>query len=236
MVYNIVIFDDDRAQCDIIEKMVDEYAPDLAKRIAAISDRSELDNYMAFRSKADILITDICIDEAEETGIDIVKRLHTVSPATQIIYITGYVEYCEEVYETDHISFIRKPISRERLYAALDKAVQNISEYNCHVHRIINGHNIINVKHNDILYIESIRRKLIYICTDGTVETYGKLSDAEQELGSEFVRCHKSFLVNMNHIRELKDSNILLDSGKEITVSRSYYHDTRKTLLSYTVK
>lgn len=236
MIYNIVIFDDDKAQCDIIEKMVNEYEPDIMKRVAGISDRGELENYIAFHNKMDILITDICIGEDGETGIDIVKKLQVVSPDTQIIYITGYVEYCEDVYETAHISFIRKPISRERLQAALDKAVMNISEHNNHVHRIISGHNVINLKLNNILYIESVKRKLVYTCKYGMFEVYGKLSDVEQQLGSGFVRCHKSFIVNIEHINELRDCSIILDNGKEIAVSRSYYADTRKTLLNYNVK
>ena len=216
--------------------MVDEYRPELLRDIVLMSDRNELDRFMESHNRLDILITDICIDETGETGIDIVKKLHVISPATQIIYTTGYVEYCEEVYETNHISFIRKPISRERLNAALDKAVQNIAGMEEHIHRITNGHNIINLKPQNILYIESIRRKLVYTCTDGIVEAYGKLSDIEQQLGNEFVRCHKSFLVNIEHIKELRDNDIRLDNGKEVAVSRKYYADTRKTLLSYTIK
>lgn len=236
MIYNIVIFDDDKTQCEIIKKMVDEYRPELLRDIVCMSDRNELDRYMEFHNRLDILITDICIDETGETGIDIVKKLHVISPATQIIYTTGYVEYCEEVYETNHISFIRKPISRERLAAALDKAVRNIAGMEERIHRITNGHNIVNLNPENILYIESNKRKLVYTCTDGIVEAYGKLSDIEQQLGNEFVRCHKSFLVNIGHIKELRDNDIRLDNGKEVAVSRKYYADTRKTLLSYTIK
>lgn len=236
MIYNIVIFDDDKTQCEIIKKMVDEYRPELLRDIVCMSDRNELDSYMEFCNRLDILITDICIDESGETGIDIVKKLHVISPATQIIYTTGYVEYCEKVYETNHISFLRKPISRERLNAAIDKAVQNIAGMEERIHRITNGHNIINLKPENILYIESTKRKLVYTCTDGIVEAYGKLSDIEQQLGNEFVRCHKSFLVNIEHIKELRDNDIRLDNGKEVAVSRKYYADTRKTLLSYTIK
>ena len=213
-IYNIVIFDDDKTQCEIIKKMVDEYRPELLRDIVLMSDRNELDRYMEFHNRLDILITDICIDETGETGIDIVKKLHVISPSTQIIYTTGYVEYCEEV----------------------DKAVRNIAGMEERIHRITNGHNIINLKPENILYIESNKRKLVYTCTDGIVEAYGKLSDIEQQLRNEFVRCHKSFLVNIEHIKELRDNDIRLDNGKEVAVSRKYYADTRKTLLSYTIK
>lgn len=76
MIYNIVIFDDDKTQCEIIKKMVDEYRPELLRDIVLMSDRNELDRYMEFHNRLDILITDICIDETGETGIDIVKKLH----------------------------------------------------------------------------------------------------------------------------------------------------------------
>lgn len=234
MIYNIVIFDDDKTQCDIIEKMINENVPDLTKNIVTISDRKELDNYMIMENRVDILITDICIDKDDETGIDIVKKLHAISPGTQIIYITGYVEYCEEVYETNHISFIRKPVNNERLKAAIDKAVKNISEQDSRIYTIINRHSVINLKLQDIMYIESIKRKLVYNCVDGNaVETYGKLSEIEQQLGTGFVRCHKRFLVNIEYIKELTDTDIELADGRKVAVSRSYYNDTRRMLLNY---
>lgn len=53
MIYNIVIFDDDKTQCEIIKKMVDEYRPELLRDIVLMSDRNELDSYMKFRNRLD---------------------------------------------------------------------------------------------------------------------------------------------------------------------------------------
>ena len=237
MVYRVVIFDDDMSQCEIIKRMFDEHHEwnvDRKYNIICIDTLHELENFIAFANEIDILVTDICVDNDKKTGIDLVKKLHPKMPNTQIIYITGYVEYCEAVYETEHISFLRKPVNAERLWQAIDRAVRNIDAYNERVCTVNVGRNLINIRTDDIIYIESTGRKLTYICRDSEVETYGRLSEAEQAIGNGFVRCHKSFLVNIRHICELRDNNLLLDNGSEVAVSRNYYMDTKKRIISYT--
>ena len=236
MVYRVVVFDDDMSQCEIIKNMLDkcdEYE-DRKYNIICIDSLRELENFIAFENEIDILVTDICVENDKKTGIDLVKKLHPKMPDTQIIYITGYVEYCEAVYETEHISFLRKPVNAERLWQAMDRAVRNIDACNERVCTVNVGRNLINIRIDDILYIESAGRKLIYRCSDRDIEIYGRLSEVEQTVGSGFVHCHKSFLVNIRHICELRDNNLLLDNGTEIAVSRNCYMDTKKRIISYT--
>ena len=125
MVYRVVVFDDDMSQCEIIKNMIDrcdEYE-ERKYNIICIDSLRELENFIAFENEIDILVTDICVENDKKTGIDLVKKLHPKMPDTQIIYITGYVEYCEAVYETEHISFLRKPVNAERLWQILKQLI-----------------------------------------------------------------------------------------------------------------
>lgn len=67
---------------------------------------------------------DICL--GEESGIELVKRLAPETAGVQVIYVTGYVEYCTKVYETEHISFLLKPVDRVELLQAVTRAKERL--------------------------------------------------------------------------------------------------------------
>lgn len=73
----------------------------------------------------------------------------------------------------------------------------------------------------NILYVESNRRKITVHTLQRQNSYYQRLDTAEQLLGSSFLRCHQSYLVNLRHIRELKPDYILLYNGNVIPISRS---------------
>lgn len=71
-----------------------------------------------------------------------------------------------------------------------------------------------------IAYIESDGRKARIHCRDGVFETYAKLSDLLGLLPTSFVQCHKSFLVNLDHVARIEPDKFLLKSDEEVPVSR----------------
>lgn len=58
----------------------------------------------------------------DECGIDAAKRLFPARTGVQVIFIAGHMEYCTRMYETEHISFLVKPIQSEDLKHTLDRA------------------------------------------------------------------------------------------------------------------
>lgn len=73
----------------------------------------------------------------------------------------------------------------------------------------------------EIEYIESDRRKVRLYTTPGEViETYATLGQMVDMLPDDFVQCHKSYIVNMAHISELRTASVLLRSGVEVPVSQ----------------
>ena len=118
--WNVLICDDQREQCGRLAELIGE-DPEL--RVSCCTSTRELEEICAPR-RPDILLMDICL--GEESGIELVKRLVSETAGIQVIYVTGYVEYCTKVYETEHISFLLKPVDRVELLQAVTRAKERL--------------------------------------------------------------------------------------------------------------
>lgn len=229
---NILVFDDDRVQCNLIGELVQRCCPKEC-RIITMCSSVDLMNYVEDGKKIDILVSDIFLAGETVNGIDLVQKVLQYNGDTQIIYISGFMDYCVKVYETEHVYFLTKPVDENTLKIALEKAVARLEERNGHVLLIKNAGEIIRIHLNDIYYIESDRRKVKVVCRMGEYVTYDKLANIALQVGVDFVQCHKSWLVNMRYIKELKQEGILLENDMQIMVSQKRYKETRERFLDY---
>lgn len=70
--------------------------------------------------------------------------------------------------------------------------------------------------------------------TDGNVmEVYCSLADAQAMLPEGFVRCHKSFVVNLDDVVEIGKDDILVKSGSRVPMSQKRRHEVKEALLDY---
>ena len=230
--YSVVIFDDDPKQCGYIAELVERCSVDTDRPFLASSEE-ELETLFKREGRIDIFIMDIYLEGKNDSGIDIAKRILLRESGAQIIYITGFIEYCEAVYETEHVSFLKKPIDEKRLDEAMIRAVKTLEKYRRNTIPIVKKSDIINVCVHDICYMESSGRKLKYVLRNIQYEAYGKISEAQRQLDREFVRCHKSYLVNMACVKELSGNSLILDNDEIIPVSRSCREQTKKRLFQY---
>ena len=80
----------------------------------------------------------------------------------------------------------------------------------------------------EICYLES-RGHQTFIHLDQKKEVCcDKLSDLEEQMGEQFVRCHQSFLVNMKYIRRIEKESLILENGKRIPISKKRDLETKE--------
>lgn len=231
--YQVVIVEDDAAQAEIIRSMIECSPRGGELAIEHVVDAESLTARLAEEPAIDVLVMDIELGSEDANGIDLVKRYFPAGCGTQVIYVTGFVEYCTSVYRTEHVYFLAKPVAQDDLDDALDRAFARLAARASKPLSIRFGGKVVLVAPEQISYIESDRRKVHIHVGAEDIETYASLSDIAAELPASFIQCHKSFLVNMDCIRELKGDSVMLASSQAVPVSQKRRKLVREAIFAH---
>lgn len=75
--------------------------------------------------------------------------------------------------------------------------------------------------YSDTVFFEVIDRKIYaHLTSSEVIDFYGRIEELEKKLDSRFFRCHRSFLINLQHLRGYKSRTAYMENGEEIPVSR----------------
>lgn len=174
-----------------------------------------------------------------KTGFDVLDELEFFP---KIIFSTAYDSYALQAFEVNAVDYLLKPYTKKRFDTALVKIkiennpeLQNIVNLidsvtvKTYAHRVLvqKGYKLIPILVEDIIYIEAQDDyALLYTASDAYLTNKGIGAIHAKLNPEEFVRIHRSFVISMQHIREInKDTNgyqVVTSNQKKIKVSRSY--------------
>ena len=173
---------------------------------------------------------------------------HRMNGDTQIIFVSQYLEFASDVYETSHLYFVNKEKLLEYLPKALTAAHEKYALRGEHYLYFQFSYKEYQVPQNDVLYLEHIARQTcihtathVYSANEKlhpATQVYSsgeKLQDLLNRMGSQFCSCHKSFAVNLYQVRTLHHTCITLRNGVSVPVSRSRYPHVRDVFARLTM-
>ena len=197
--------------------------------IAAFSSSGELWQKIEEGWHPQIAVLDIEMDG--ENGISLAKRMNETLPDCRIIFLTSYINYAPEVYETQHIWFVVKNRADEFFEPAMQKALESLTEDTAAIPGIMireKGSQIL-VPVREILYIGKVGRKAHVHCADRDYyDTRRPAQLIPDSQSGRFLRCHQGYWVNIQMIHELDHEEFVLQGGTRIPISRTYRDAARK--------
>ena len=217
-----IIIDDDPIFLTLLEKLVDLH-PSL-ELVDSFSNASEAAATLT-KNNIDLLLLDI--EMPDISGMDLIKSLTHIP---QIIFITAHREYAVEAFEFDVTDYIVKPIAQKRFLKAIEKAInvskfQELSKTNSTIQFKVNG-KYKSINENDIYYAQSYGDYIKLYERDHRHVILGTLNNMQNTLNPKFfIRVHRKFIVNINHIEYVKGYKIHLESNKVVMLSRSLKSD-----------
>lgn len=184
--------------------------------------------------KVDLVFLDINMPGI--SGIDLLKTLH-YKPS--VIFTTAYREYAVDAFELDALDYLVKPISFERFARSVNKFL-NLTPPTSETNDSSEYPNYIILKAdkkkfrialNDIVFIESLDNYIqVQTRNKGKLVCYETLSSIAQQLpGDSFLRIHRSFLINTQHIDAFTASYIEIEKRK-LPIGRNYKEEVMKRL------
>ena len=177
----------------------------------------------------DIVFLDIYMNDL--LGIDVAHKLRSLGYRGHIIFLTATADFAVDSYEVEALGYLLKPQSFEKLSQVMDRAIRTMTT---NTYLVKNHSKIIRVPYHEILYIESMNSKcIIHCCNEQHYVIYKRLTTIEHELNDKrFLRCHQSYLVNMDHIHQV-DSQFTLVTGDTVAIRQRDLKVIRQTALDY---
>lgn len=154
-------------------------------------------------NKVDVLILDINL-KSNINGCDIANIVRKRNKDVYIIFTTAHLEYVLIAYKYKTFDYLPKPISDERLEETILRLIDDMKSSPSKFIRLNNNKTII--KQDEINYIKKDGMKLVFCTNSRNYETYSSFNQIKNCLPDNFVRCHKSFIVNIDKISDI-DSN-----------------------------
>lgn len=172
-------------------------------------------------NKTDVLILDINL-KSDKSGLEIASLVRKKYKDTYFIFTTAHLEYAMMAYKFKTFDYLAKPITSERLEDTVIRLFDDVNGRPKKYIKIDNKKTIID--EDEILYIKRDGMKLIFHTKNRDYETYSSFIKIQDSLPSNFVRSHKSFMVNVNNLINLDpvEDLIYFDNGSTCDIGPKY--------------
>lgn len=196
---NFVICDDNSNILEKIEKMLENIFDEHSFDAHVVFKSEDFDKILEFvdSNKTDVLILDINLKNGK-SGLQIAEAVRKKNKNAYIIFTTAHLEYAMMAYKFKTFDYIAKPLTHERLEETIVRLFEDISGLPKKYIKIDNKNTIID--ENEINYIKRDGMKLIFHTYYRDYEIYSSFNKIQSSLPKNFVRCHKSYIVNINNV------------------------------------
>lgn len=217
---NFIICDDNPIFLNELQKQILSVRPDCGIELLATAEQALL--YLRRNSRStDAAFIDIRLESSN--GIELAAEISELYPSIRIVFVTNFGnEYYEDVFlSVKPFAILKKPIKQDYLEAHLKHLENDISS----------AARMLSIRFNSItydiplasiIYAVSDKRKIHIHTSNAVYDTYEKLDELQKRLGSSFVRCQKSYAINLHHVCEMDISSFRLTNGASVNISKPY--------------
>lgn len=230
----VAVCDDEKCMAGKIRKMAEDFFGKKNVRYSVV-EYSSGEELLKNNEGIDILFLDIGMQGMD--GIETARRLRAQGFNGFLVFITVLKEMVFQSFEVQPFDYLVKPVQEEyfkktmgRLFCAMQGWFQ-LEKASLLVRKGCES-NIISFQ--DIIYCEVIDRKVyLYLVSGEAISYYERIENLEKKLDGRFFKCHRSYLINLNHLKSYRNNTAYMADGKEIPVSRLRSREFSGVILQY---
>lgn len=228
----VIICDDEKSICSELEELLLKYAKEkyIPLETEVFYSGDVLLEYLK-REKINLLFLDIELPGAN--GVAVGKYIREILEDENIflVYISSKENYALQLFQNRPFDFLVKPIEQAKIYRVLDN-IYRISGKNSVGFEFQAQNSTYRISYKDILYFQSIGRKINIVMQKEVKMFYGKLNEIEEKIPKNlFLRIHKSYLVNKNYVKEFTYEWVKMLNGDTLNISKINRVDVRRKIL-----
>ena len=232
----IAVCDDHEIQLDLMNKYIKEWATANEVNIS-------IDNFKNAESflfewedyeKYDIIFLDIEMNTM--SGIELSNIIRKQNKTVDIVFATGIFKYALHGYKVGALQYLIKPIKKDDVAECLDNTKNRMKVRNDDSKYITieTPKKSLKLNYDTIEYCIMFSPYIDIHTNSDKITLRKKISDIENLLPKRsFIRCHRSYLVNIKYIKTVTKDNVILESGLKIPISRGKYNETNDAFINY---
>lgn len=213
---------DDFVICEEVSLMLKEYASanGVAMKVTPFYNGEDLYEVLLAGEHFDLIFLDTDLGRLNGVALGHLIREDLGDCRTAIVYISDREERAIELFSVQPMDFLVKPISAGQIWACMD-LLRKLRPRNNAVFFYKKNFGTRSLSLEDIYYFASDARKVEVVHKNGRDSFYEKLDAIQERLeGADFLRIHKSFLVNYNYIIHSELTSVKLGNGETLPISR----------------
>ncbi len=183
----------------------------------------------AEEKRFDLLLLDIEMGQLD--GVSLAKQIRQGNQQVQIVFITGYSDYIAEGYEVAALHYLLKPVNGDKLRTVLDRAVDKVRQGE-RVLTLGQGGEMVRIPLGEIRYLE-VCRNYVTVHAKEDYTTKSTLSGLEEELDGRFHRLGRSMVVNLEMVRRVTKTQVMLSDGSVLPLPRGAYEPLNRAIIAH---
>jgi DNA-binding LytR/AlgR family response regulator len=234
----IAICDDNKLELGQVESIEQDFISDKQPlhsiSIHTFSNGNDLFLFTQKFGAFDVVILDIIMPGLN--GIDLAAKLRAHNDNCRIIFLTSSPEFAVDSYKVKAYYYLLKNSAATELHALLNRVLDEITEENTSSVVIKEKGKWTRVSFGSIKYVESINHTVqFHLHKKESILSFGSLNEYHELLLSDkrFVKCHKSYIVNMQHVASITSRDFVLGEDVSVPISRKIYPQIKDAYLDY---
>jgi DNA-binding LytR/AlgR family response regulator len=227
----IAIVEDDNASTQKFLDYIKRYSEESKEEINVVcfTDGDEIAS--DYKPVYDIIFLDI--EMKRLNGMSAAEHIRKFDQDVIIIFITNMAQYAIKGYSVGALDYLLKPVPYFAFSQQLKRSIEKVKAKDS-TYLLINLENgILKLPVRNILFIESMKHKMIIHCEDNEYEIFSTMKELEDKLKpNNFFRCNNCYLVNLAYISGIKD-NLALIGKYELQISRPRKKEFLEALTAY---
>ncbi len=231
---NFVICDDNLNILDRLEKMLETIFTKNNYDASVVFKSDNADDILNYieHNVADVLMLDINL-KSNKSGLELAEEIRKKKKNAYIIFTTGHLEYAMVAYKYKTFDYLAKPITYDRLEDTITRLFEDANELSKRYIKLDNKNTIID--ESEIQYIKRDGMKLVFHTSSRDYNTYSSFNKFQEKLPDTYVRCHKSYIANLNQIKDVEPvvGKITFKDGNTCDIGPKYKREFMEVLKDY---
>ena len=228
---HIAICDDEKYMSDHIRTLVCDFFRKKNRKINLRTFASG-EELLSCDGQIDILFLDIQMKDID--GMETARQLRADKFQGFLIFITVLKDMVFQSFEVQAYDYLVKPIEEKQFEKTMERCLASMGGSGKDCLLVQKGYDGRIIRKDEIVFCEIIDRKIyLNLASDEVIDYYERIENLETKLDDHFFRCHRSYLINLQHLKGYKNGTAYMDNGKEVPVSRLRSKEFSSVVLQY---